>query len=221
MTLRTLPLFPLPLVLFPGVTLPLHIFESRYRRMLADCTETDRQFGITYLPSGVDEKSIALDSVGTFAHVDATVPLSDGRSNIAVMGTKRFAFRGFADSDLPYHVARIAPYEDEEEPAPPQLEAAKRVLERFARVASAARLLADDESDPPSLPDDPALLAFRIAALIDLDAAARQELLKVRSPLRRLMTIEALLSDAIEMLEQRAMVHSTARSNGRGPGLAS
>ncbi|MBC7791662.1 MAG: LON peptidase substrate-binding domain-containing protein [Anaerolineae bacterium] len=221
MTPLSIPLFPLPLVLLPGVTIPLHIFEIRYRRMLADCIASDRKFGIVYLPSGLDEKAIEAGYVGTIGRIEAVVPLADGRSNIVIVGTERFAFRGFLDAGALYHVAQITGYDDEDEDPAAVNAACSEVRNQFARVAAAARLLAGDDSEPPTLPDDPALLAFFIASLIDLDASARQQLLSLRSPLSRLVRIEALLSAAVEPLEQRAMVHSSAKQNGHGPRVVS
>ncbi|MGI9078402.1 MAG: LON peptidase substrate-binding domain-containing protein [Gemmatimonadaceae bacterium] len=219
-TPRSIPLFPLPLVLFPGVTLPLHIFEPRYRRMLADCLEYDRRFGIVYLPSGLDEKTIEAGRIGTIGRIDAAVPLSDGRCNIVVSGTERFVFQDFVGSEAPYHIAQITGYGDDAEDSASLNQAAKRVRDQFGRVSAAARLLAGDAGEPPTLPEDPALLAFFIASLIDLETFARQQLLALRSPLIRLVRIEALLSAAVEPLEQRAMVHSSAKQNGHGPRVA-
>jgi len=87
----------------------------------------------------------------------------------------------------------------------------------FARVGAAARALADDPDALPSLPDDPTMLAFAIAALIDMDAPARQRLLASRSAGDRLRQIESLLAPAVESLELRAVVHDRAKSNGHGP----
>lgn len=217
MTTRRLPLFPLPLVLFPGVPLPLHIFEPRYRIMLADCLEGDREFGIVFRPDGVAERDLPMGHVGCIARVESTEVLPDGRSNVIVRGTDRFALDRFLDSPRPYHVAEASSYDDAEEPPLTLAPGASRVRELFSRVGAAARTLADDPDALPLLPDDPTLLAFAIAALIDMDAAARQRLLASRSPSARLRDIELLLSPAVDSLELRASVHVRAKSNGHGP----
>ena len=201
--------------------MPLHIFEARYSQMLADCLEHDRQFGIVYLPAGNEETAIEAGSVGTIGRIESVVPLPNDRSNIVVTGTERFSFRDFADGEAPYHVALIDTYDDEDEDPRPLSDLAGQVRTQFARVSKAAKVLASDDSEPPALPNDPALLAFFIGSLLDLDAAARQQLLTVRSPLSRLVTIEALLTAAVGPLEQRAMVHSVAKQNGHGPRTAS
>ena len=188
--------------------------------MLADCLEYDRRFGIVYLSSGLEERAIEAGTIGTIGRIESAVALSNGRSNIVVVGTERFAFQGFVNSDAPYHVAQITGYNDEAEDSAALNEAAKLVCDQFARVTTAVRLLAGDEREPPNLPEDPALLAFFIASLIDLEPSSRQLLLTLRSPLGRLMQIEALLSAAVGLLEQRAIVHSSAKQNGHGPRVA-
>jgi ATP-dependent Lon protease len=216
-TSRRLPLFPLPLVLFPGAPLPLHIFEPRYRIMLADCLEGDREFGIAFRPDGVAERDLPTGHVGCVARVESTELLPDGRSNVIVRGTDRFALDRYLESTRPYYVAEASSYDDAEEPPVTLAPGASRVRELFARVGTAARTLQDDPDALPLLPDDPSLLAFAVAALIDLDAPTRQRLLTSRSPSARLRDIELLLSPAVDSLERRATVHVRAKSNGHGP----
>lgn len=216
-----LPLFPLPLVLFPGAPLPLHIFEPRYRQMLADCLDGDSRFGIVFRPEGIEETDLEAGRVGCVAEVDDAHTLPDGRSNIVVHGVRRFALRRFVDSPAPYHVAEVAEYEDLPEDVSTLDPIASRVRELFARVGRAARTLADDHDPLPSLPDDADSLSFGIASLIDIDAPHRQELLVSRLASERLTTLEHLLGGAVDSLEGRARVHGRAKSNGRGPYLPS
>jgi ATP-dependent Lon protease len=217
----TLPIFPLPLVLFPGVTIPLHIFEPRYRRMLVDCLERDRRFGILFLAEGTSEDTLGVGvEVGCVAHVESHDELPDGRSNIIVAGRERFMLRALVASPLPYHVGMIVPYEDKPEPAALLEPLATRVRERFERIARAARTISDDADALPDLPDDPALLAFRIASFIDLDVADRRRLLESTSPGERLRTVDSVLGAAVDPMEQRATIHVRSKTNGHG-GVAS
>lgn len=211
-----LPLFPLPLVLFPGVRLPLHIFEPRYRQMLADCLAGERAFGVLFRPEGVDDDAIPLGQVGCVAHVERADSLPEGRANVVVTGAGRFVFERFEHTDLPYFVGQVSDYHDAAEFAPTVAPLADRVRELFLRVGVAARTLADDPDALPELPQDPALLAYSIAAVIDMDVNARQSLLASRSPSGRLRDIELLLAPAVESLELRATVHTRAKSNGHG-----
>jgi ATP-dependent Lon protease len=212
-----LPLFPLPLVLFPGAHRPLHIYEPRYRAMLADCLAGDHAFGVLFRPEGVREREIPSGPVGCVAHVERAEALPDGRANIMIEGERRFVLEGFADSDRPYHVGTIAGYDDADEPTVALAPVADCVRELFVRVGTAARTLADDADALPVLPEDPKLLAFAIAGVIDMDVNAQQRLLASRSPGARLRDIELLLAPAVEALEHRSVVHVRAKSNGHGP----
>ena len=217
MPVYLLPLFPLPLVLFPGAPLPLHIFEPRYRQMLSDCMEADSRFGIVFRPEELGETDLEFGRVGCVAEVDDAHTLPDGRSNIVVHGVRRFSLQRFVTSPAPYAVGEVAEYEDIPEDTAALAPVASRVRELFTRVGRAARTLADDHDPLPTLPDDPDALSFGIAALIDMEAPRRQELLASRLASERLETIAQLLSSAVESLEARARVHGRAKSNGRGP----
>jgi Lon protease-like protein len=209
-----LPLFPLPLVLFPEAALPLHIFEPRYRTMLADCRAGDGRFGVV---TGGGEPLPG--AVGCVAELREVTMLPDGRANIVVAGGERFALTKLATTGAPYLVGEVEPWRDREEPAEdaslPAL--AGRVRETFARVARAARTVADDPAPPPSLPADPAALSFAIAAVVELGLEVKLRLLASQSPAGRLRELEALLTSALPGVERRAAVHTGARRNGHGP----
>src|SRR3954452_104647 len=95
-----LPVFPLPVVLFPGTPLPLHIFEPRYRQMLADCLASDRRFGLT--PVSGETESPGPGSIGCVAEVRLNQELPDGRSNIVVVGGSRFVVGRILEESTPY-----------------------------------------------------------------------------------------------------------------------
>ncbi len=185
--------------------------------MLADCLATDRIFGVIFRPEGVGERELPPGHVGCAAQIERTESLPDGRANVLLAGTHRFTLERFEHTDRPYHVATVSGYDDTDDPAPSLVGAAARVRELFDRVARAARTLADDSDSVPALPEDPGLLAFAIAAVIDMDVMARQRLLTSRSPANRLQEIELLLTAALDSLELRAVVHARAKSNGHGP----
>ncbi|HET7457717.1 MAG TPA: LON peptidase substrate-binding domain-containing protein [Gemmatimonadaceae bacterium] len=216
---RRLPLFPLPLVLFPDARVPLHIFEPRYRQMMTDVLAGDRRFGIVYRPDGVAERELPPGHVGCVACVETSEVLPDGRSNVLVRGGERFALTGFAPPDeAPYHVGWIREFDDDTgESAALAASVAVRVRDLFTRVGRAARALTDDRDPLPDLPDEPARVSFAIAAVVDLDPTRRQRLLASRSPVGRLRELEDVLAPALESLEQRAAVHLRSKSNGHGP----
>jgi Lon protease-like protein len=204
------------MVLFPGTVAPLHIFEPRYREMLADCLRGDQRFGLICLPPDTPELALARGRVGTVARIESADSLPDGRSNIMIAGEARFAFERYIEAPQPYHVAATGQYDDFPEPRTDLAEAADRLRKQFERVARAARTLADDGSPSPPLPDDPAAIAYAVAAMMDLTTDQRQGLLEQRSPSERIRDVGALLEVAASPLEQRAGIHERAKTNGRG-----
>ena len=105
-----LPLFPLPnLVFFPHTRLPLHVFEPRYRQLLADAVATDQRLGIVLLRPGWEADYFGappIHSCGTVGHVEQAVPLEDGRFNILLRGDVRFRVMDEVLRD-PYRKARV------------------------------------------------------------------------------------------------------------------
>jgi Lon protease-like protein len=213
-----LPLFPLPLVLFPGAALPLHIFEPRYRQLLRDVQGADPafaggRFGIVTADAAGGTRPGA---VGCAAHVRDVETLPDGRSTLVVDGGARFAVARVVAADRPYAVAEVMAYDDlPGDPATALAAGRERVAALFARVAAAAAALADRGDDPPTLPAE-GDLAFAVAAAVDFDLADRQRVLASRSPVERLTLVGDLLARAVGDVEARARVHTGARSNGRG-----
>ena len=110
---KRFPLFPLGMVLYPGTSAPLHLFEPRYRQMLRDVQAGDRRFGIVCAMPGVDERALPPGRVGCVAEVTEAETLEDGRSNIFVTGRERFVLDRFVDDEAPYHVAEVTFIEDE------------------------------------------------------------------------------------------------------------
>ena len=148
--------------------------------------------------------------------MDDTHALPDGRSNIVVHGVRRFELERFVVTPTPYQVAEVADYDDVPEDADALAPVAKRARDLFDRVGRAARTLSDDHDPLPPLPEEADALSFGIAALIDMDAARRQDLLVSQLASERLGIVEQMLSSAVDSLEARARVHGRAKSNGRG-----
>src|SRR5918998_1635655 len=115
---RELPLFPLPVVLFPGVPMPLHIFEPRYRRLLEDIQLRDNLFGLSYFDAGASETNVpAVGHIGCVAEVTEVQSMPDGRSNILTVGLIRYRVESYLEHGDPYLVGAVAFFEDEEEDA--------------------------------------------------------------------------------------------------------
>jgi Lon protease-like protein len=196
------------MVLFPGTAAPLHLFEPRYRQLLADVRDGDGRFGILCGLSGVPERELPRGRVGCVAEVTDVELMPDGRSNIVVVGRERFALGELLEDDAPYHVARVTSVDDINDAAPVALTlAAGEVAANFRRVVDAVNVLNDNHDAPPDLPDEPAQLAWTIGAMIDLDLEARQRLLSEQSPAARLTQVDAVLRKALPDLELRAAMH--------------
>jgi Lon protease-like protein len=208
-----LPIFPLSVVLFPGTPLPLHIFEPRYRRMLADCLEGDRRFGIT--PTGQDDRMPEPGTVGCIAEIRVNQELPDGRSNIIVFGGDRFVLTGSVAEGAPYHVAMVQTFEDEAG-TEPQDDSAARLRELFTGYYGLLRQLNDVEPEDPSLPEEALGLSFHVAAAIDCDPGVKQRLLVERSTARRVQALLMLIPILTAGVESALRVHRRAHTNGRG-----
>src|SRR5947208_9463486 len=184
---RELPLFPLPVVLFPGMPMPLHIFEPRYRQMLTDIRAADSLFGLSYFDAGSSEKDIPpAGHVGCVAEVTETQALPDGRSNVLAVGVIRYRAEAYVERGDSYLVVRPSYFEDEEEDEAALGEQSREVAAIFMRVANAIRVINDERGNLPDISDtEPQKLSFLVAAAMEIEADAKQELLELQSTSER------------------------------------
>ena len=188
-----IPVFPLPnVVLFPNVFLPLHIFEPRYREMVADALAGDRIIGMALLKPGYQanyEGRPAVFSVGTAGVITHAESLADGRYNIILRGIEKFRILG-EDDRRPYRLARI-------EALPEPLSAADRDAIRLHRKKLEALLKATveragaDPQFPPAISD--ADLVNALAQYLALEPIERQALLECDGVLARAHSLTELL----------------------------
>jgi ATP-dependent Lon protease len=211
-----LPLFPLPVVLFPGVPLPLHIFEPRYRQMLSDISLTKSLFGLAYLDTTTSESEVPpVGHVGCVAEVTETQTFADGRSNILTIGVIRYRIDAYVERGAPYLVAQVSYFEDEEEDQALLAGASKEVAETFTRIAQAVRTINDERATLPDISNtEPQRLSFLVAAAMEIEADVKQELLELRSTSERLERLRGMLNIAVKGYEERARIHELAKSNG-------
>jgi Lon protease-like protein len=208
-----LPIFPLQVVLFPGTPLPLHIFEPRYKRMLADCLAADRRFGITPLtgePGGPEP-----GTVGCVAEVRVNQELPDGRSNIVVLGESRFVLSRLLDESLPYLVAMVQTFDDDPASDPSQ-EDLSTLRQLFIEYFAGLRQLNDTEPEEPTLAEEARLLSFQVAGMLECDPGVKQRLLAERSTERRVKALIQLLPVLNSTVQRALKVHQRAHSNGKG-----
>jgi hypothetical protein len=225
-----LPLFPLGTVLFPGMILPLRVFEERYRLMVADLLERPepRQFGVIAIRKGREVGAEAvpeLYDIGCVATVREVTPHPDGRFDLVVVGTRRFRLLR-ADQTLPYYQAEVEylPDEDEDEKEGPAAPGARPAGEASAQEEASARVsastvvavqaafrdyvnaLADRAGAViriADIPDDPVMLSYVVAAAMIIDLPERQGLLAAPDCIARLRAERQLLT------RERAMLRVT------------
>ena len=187
---RELPLFPLNVVLFPSMRLPLHIFEERYKLMIGTCMVTDQTFGVALIESGEEVGGPAqIFKVGTTARIVEIDRLPDGQMNLVVIGVDRFKLlEQFADK--PYATGRVELLPEIPEAAPAGLSA--RVAHKFRRYLISAGV-PEQQAAGLALPDDPQELSYVVAAVLKAPARRRQRLLEDTSIVSRLTTELALL----------------------------
>ena len=215
---RELPLFPLPVVLFPGMPMPLHIFEPRYRQLLSDIRAGDNLFGLSYFDSSSSgQEHPPTGHIGCVAEVTETQSLPDGRSNVLTVGVIRYQIEDYVERDDPYLVVRVNYFEDEEEPSQKVGASSRDVAAMFMRVANAIRVINDERGSLPDITDtEPQRLSFLVAAALELEAETKQELLELRSTSERLHRLRDFLGRVVKNYEERARLHSVAKGNGHG-----
>ena len=194
-----LPLFPLGLVMLPGLLLPLHVFEERYRdlvRDLLELPEQERRFGVVAIREGREvgaDGVTALHEVGCVAQLRRVTPCDDGRFDIVATGAERFRLTGLAEGAA-YATGLVELLPDDLGPAD---EAA--LLDRAVRtafrtyVAALAQARGDDEVEVGELPADGLVLSYVVAASVVVDLEDRQRLLAEPDGVARLRAELALL----------------------------
>jgi Lon protease-like protein len=195
------PLFPLQAVALPGELIPLHIFEERYKTMINDCLDAEREFGIVWLSDD------GLRQVGCAAKVEeVTERMDDGRMNILVRGTRPFRVLE-RQAHLPYPAGVIEFVEDRDEGPDPKL--ADGAHEAYAELVKRAT---DHDPDEGELGD---MSAYAMAATVDFGLDAKQGLLDLRSENARLRLVTRLFHAAMKRLDLVDRAQARAQSNGK------
>ena len=203
----TIPIFPLPnVVLFPNVFLPLHIFEPRYREMVADALKGDRIVGMVLLRPGFEanyQGRPAVYPIGCAGLITHAEPLPDGRYNIVLRGMEKFRVTG-EDQSRAYRLAHI-------EAIPEPLADAERQVIRQHRQKLEALLAAlvertgSDPKFPPAVPDED--LVNALAQYMQLDPIERQALLEREGVVARCRSL-------VELLEIKTMTPKASWKSG-------
>jgi len=202
-----LPLFPLGTVLFPGLVLPLHVFEERYRALVRHLVDqpdgTPREFGVVAIQRGweVDHHtgssaSLTLHEIGCSAQIRQLTEHPDGRFDLVTVGHRRFRIAEVDPRSQPYLTASVE-WLDEPEGRPGEADLlTPAVLDLFQRYL---RLVRPDQ-EGEQVPEDPAVLSHLVAATTALSLTDRQALLATPDTASRLRAERALLGREVALL---------------------
>jgi len=194
-------LFPLGIVLLPTEQVPLHIFEERYKELIAECLADEQEFGLLFADAeGVRE-------IGTRTGViEVLARLEDGRMNVVIEGRERFRLVELTRGRS-FQTGQVEPFADDDDPA--AADSVGRALELFNRL----RELTGSDVEVPAA--DSSQLSFELAARVELPAEAKQELLQEASERIRVDRVGELLVDATVTVERQRRAAERAASNGK------
>jgi len=183
-----LPLFPLDLVLLPGVPLPLHVFEPRYKEMIAECLDEKKPFGV------VRASSNGVAEIGCTAEIiEVTKRYDDGRMDILTRGVERFEVLQVHE-DRTFLEAEFTVVEDE-----PGTASSERVQQAVRLHAEIAKLAGADSTGPA---ENAGNLSFLLAGSLPLDLDFKQNLLTTLSEPKRLESVISYLQAALPSLRR-------------------
>jgi Lon protease-like protein len=197
------PLFPLGLVLLPQELVPLHIFEERYKVMIAECMQRDGEFGIVWLSDD------GLRDIGCTARIERVIEqFDDGRMNILVEGDQPFRLLRRIE-DLPFPAGDIELLEDFDPSTDPEL--AERARARYADLVEKAT------EEKPDLDEIEQLDAYGMAATVEHPPEAKQALLELRAENDRLRMVDEMFRTAIKRVAYAEEAAERAQTNGSVP----
>lgn len=195
-----LPLFPLDLVLLPGVPLPLHIFEPRYKEMIKECLEKKSQFGIV---RAKEEAFVNTGCTAEIINVLKTYP--DGRMNILVEGQKRFEVLQ-VNQERTFLQAEVFYLDDSEPAAAKDIEKALALHGQIMELAG-ARVEETEKTNAGQL-------AYRLAGSLPFDPDFQQALLEMNSEAERVRAIMSFFERILPALHRSARTKQRAGGNG-------
>jgi Lon protease-like protein len=201
----TLPLFPLGTVLFPGMLLPLHIFEDRYKELVRDLLEgpEPRRFGVIAIKKGREtgvEGVSSLYEVGCTATLRETEGNDDGGYEVVAVGTQRFRL-DTVDESRAYLQGEVEFLAEDEGDSAAAGRAAHLVAGAFQAYLDVLTAQGLAQVNVPEVPEEPVLLSYLVAASMIIDLPDRQALLAEPDSLSRLTAERAMLVHETTMLQ--------------------
>ncbi len=198
-------LFPLNIVLFPGSSYPLNIFETRYKILINESISTNKEFGINLVDAG------KMFQVGCHAKVTEVISTDeDGQMNIIVTGTDRYIVSTFHTDTAPYLTAEIEAFEDDD--PKPEYALLEGTISLYNQLIEIVYGEAEDVLDPSEWLAGGG--AFRMAQKSGLDLAVRQQLLEMRSETERLTLLHEYLKDILPKIQQAEKFQTIVRNDG-------
>jgi Lon protease-like protein len=195
-----IPLFPLDVVLFPGVPLPLHIFEPRYKEMIGECLTQQRNFGVV---RAVEQ---GLAEVGCTAEIVTVVKeYPDGRLDVVTEGRRRFELLG-VNQERSFLQAEVLMIEDK--PGAPSQVDTERAIQLHSELLAVAGARQDLSAAATSD------LSFYLAGSLPLDLDFKQKLLGLRSEAERISLLISYLETIIPNIKRAGRARQTAGGNG-------
>lgn len=199
--IRSLPLFPLGLVLYPQERLPLHIFEPRYKEMAQHCIREDQPFGVVL---SEDEE---VEEVGTTAHIARVINrYDDGRMDLLVVGQKRFRIDQIYE-ERSYLTADVETLEEAEEPV-------ERGMRERAITQHMKLLELVGHTVRPSLYENVDRLSYLLAQNAGLEAQQKQRVLEMPSENERIAYLVRHFESLIPRVEEQESVRRRIQSDG-------
>jgi len=196
-----LSLFPLNLVLFPGMDLPLHIFEERYKDMIGECLNQNMPFGVVLIKEGLEVGAPAdPERIGTSTRVLRSELLDQGRMNIMTKGERRFEIEEIIQR-VPYVIGRVRFLVELEGEGCSEL--VPQIVDDYVALVRNMTALTGGYTSRVTVPEDPVELSYAIAANLDLEPHMRQSLLVTETAATRLFDLIPLLREGNENLRER------------------
>jgi Lon protease-like protein len=212
-----MPLFPLNVVLFPGMALPLHIFEPRYREMINRCLDENLAFGVVLIDKGQEVGGDALPHrVGTAARIVHVDRQPDGRINIQVVGTRRFRIEEL-NHDLPYLTGRVRHFPVTDGDTKLATEQAHRVRPKIMRYVELLTRATGVQLKLTRLPEDATSLAFLTAITLQVRSEDKHRLLALPSVPQLLELGNYYLGRELQLLEYMISSQAVLPAMTNGP----
>jgi len=209
--LTRLALFPLNLVLFPGMELPLHIFEERYKDMIGECLEQDVPFGVVLIKEGLEVGAPAdPERIGTSTRILRSEILDQGRMNIVTKGERRFEIEEIIQR-VPHVVGRVRFLVELEGEGCAEL--IPQINDEYVNLVKNLTALTGGYTSRVEIPEDPIELSYAIAGNLNLEPHLRQSLLVTETAATRLFDLIPLLKQGNETLRKQITKQNPFQGN--------